>query len=86
MNDRSQLEKEIEHHERIITPASIKSIVVILVVSLCFLLVYAVKLKLALRRIEDESAILKDTFIQEKGDLERQLRQLRSKPIPSNTK
>ena len=83
MNDRTQLEKEIEHHERIITPASIKSIVVILVVSLCFLLVYAVKLKLDLRRIEDESAILKDTFIQEKGDLERQLKQLRSKPIPS---
>ena len=86
MNDRTQLEKEIEHHERIITPASIKSIVVILVVSLCFLLVYAVKLKLDLRRIEHESAILKDTFIQEKGDLERQLKQLRSKPIPSNTK
>ncbi len=83
MHDRTRLEQEVEQEERSRTPASVISIVIVLIFSLCFLGVYAFKLKQDLRRIEHESAILKDTFNEEKVDLERQIRKLLAKPIPS---
>jgi Tfp pilus assembly protein PilO len=79
MPDKTRLELDIEHRERIRTPASVKILILLLAISLCFSGIYSFQLRQKLAKIEQESVVMKEHFSKEKVELLGQIRQLQAK-------
>jgi|COG998Drversion2_1049125.scaffolds.fasta_scaffold166084_2 hypothetical protein len=79
MPDKTPLEFDLEHHEKFRTPARVKTVIVLLLISLCFLGVYTIKIKQELAKIEQETVVLKSNFRKEKVELLRKIKWLEAK-------
>ncbi len=83
MSDKTRLELDLELHERNRTPVSVKTLIIMLAISLCFLGAYTFNLKRKLAEIEREAIVMKENYQQEKSALLRQIEQLQARHMTS---
>ncbi|HDH04567.1 MAG TPA: hypothetical protein ENH01_02485 [Nitrospirae bacterium] len=83
MSDKTRLEFEIEHHERLRTPLRVKTLIVLLVISLCIIGVYTSKIKQRLLETKREAVVMENNSRKEKVALLRQIKQLQAKQMSS---
>ncbi len=81
MANKTPLERDIEHHERDRTPAGVKTMIVLLFISLLLVVLYSYGLNRELLKRERETVVMKENFNKEKEALLRQIKQLTAKGL-----
>ncbi|MBI5408280.1 MAG: hypothetical protein HZA14_02835 [Nitrospirae bacterium] len=79
MSDKSDLERDIELHEIRRTPAGMKILIALLVVSLCALGAYTLSLKSELSKKDREISVTKEGFQKERAELANRIKELETK-------
>jgi len=82
MSDKTPLERDIEHHERVRTPGSVKTVIVLLFITLFLVGLYSYRLNRELLKGEQEAVVMKENFEKERAALLRQIMQLQVKGLP----
>lgn len=76
MSDKTPLERDIERNEMFRTPIGIKILIILLVAGFCAVGIYALDLKHDLSAKEQEIALIKDIFQEERVELIEELKRL----------
>jgi len=76
MIGKTPLERDIECHEMLRTSIGIKILIVLLVAGFCAVGIYAIDLKQDLSRKEQEIALIKDVFQEERVELIEELKRV----------
>ena len=76
MNDKTPLERDIECNEMLRTPIGIKILIVLLVSGFCAVGMYTLDLKQDLYAKEQEIALIKDIFQEERVELIEEIKRL----------
>lgn len=77
MSDKTRLEMDIEHKERLKTPISIKILITLLLIGLCVIGIYAVILKEEILKKEEEIILMQENVQKEKAQLSDRIKQLK---------
>ncbi|MCK5504704.1 MAG: hypothetical protein KAJ10_06055 [Thermodesulfovibrionia bacterium] len=77
MNDKTRLELDIEHKERLKTPVSIKILIVLLIAGLCVIGMYAAILKQDILKKEQEMILMQENVRKEKAQLSNRIKQMK---------
>jgi hypothetical protein len=83
MAHKTPLERDIEYRERYRTPAGVKTMIVLLFISLFLVGLYSYRLNRELLKIERDAVMMKESFNKEKVALMRQIKQLQAKGLPA---
>ena len=82
MSEKTPLERDIEHHERARTPGSVKTMIVLLFISLLLAGLYSYRLNSELLKRERKTVVMIENFDKERAALLRQIKQLQAKGLP----
>ncbi len=77
MNDKTRLELDIEHKERLKTPVSIKILIALLLTGLCVIGMYAAILKQDILKKEQAIILMQENVQKEKAQLSNRIKQMK---------
>ena len=77
MNDKTRLELDIEHKEKLKTPVSIKILIALLIAGLCVIGMYAAVLKQDILKKEQAMILMQENVQKEKAQLSNRIKQMK---------